>query len=235
MNGRFFRFDTWAVSDRGCVRDINEDQYLVEPSLGVWVVADGMGGHDAGEVASSAIVEHLGTIGIASSAPDLRARFEDRLARANREIQKISRSRNGAVSARRSRRFAYDRSSLALFRRQRSIGQAGRDRAIVARPHGGAGMQTMASYQRKRGPGRAHVITRRSRPPEIMIGHRAGGQIEGATSSSVQRRADRACLVGRDAGRARRQRAARRLREAAATDPVAGRHGQCHHNRGSLP
>ena len=72
MNGRFFRFDTWAVSDKGCVRDINEDQYLAEPLLGVWAVADGMGGHDAGEVASSAIVEHLGTIGIASSAPDLR-------------------------------------------------------------------------------------------------------------------------------------------------------------------
>jgi serine/threonine protein phosphatase PrpC len=97
MNGRFFRFDTWAVSDKGCIRELNEDQYLIEPSLGLWVVADGMGGHDAGEIASTAIVEHLGTIGIASSAPDLRARFEDRLARANREIQSISRSRNNAV------------------------------------------------------------------------------------------------------------------------------------------
>lgn len=97
MNGRRFLFDSWAVSDRGCVRELNEDRFLVEPAMGVWVVADGMGGHDAGEVASSAIVEHMATIGIASSAPDLRSRFEDRLARANDEIQAISRSRDGAV------------------------------------------------------------------------------------------------------------------------------------------
>lgn len=97
MNGRYFRFDTAAVSDKGCVRDLNEDQFLAQPALGIWVVADGMGGHDAGEIASSTIVEYLGTIGIASSAPDLRARFEDRLARANDEIQRISEMRNGAV------------------------------------------------------------------------------------------------------------------------------------------
>lgn len=97
MNGHSFRFDSWAISDRGCVRELNEDRFLLEPDIGVWVVADGMGGHDAGEVASSAIVEHLATIGIASSAPDLRSRFEGRLARANDAIQAISRDRNGAV------------------------------------------------------------------------------------------------------------------------------------------
>lgn len=97
MSKNFYTFDSWGVSDRGCIRDLNEDRYLVEPSIGLWVVADGMGGHDAGEIASSAIVEHLATIGVPSSAPDLRARFEDRLSRANREIQEISRARDGAV------------------------------------------------------------------------------------------------------------------------------------------
>lgn len=91
--------ESFAVSHKGCVRDHNEDNYLVEPRTGLWVVADGMGGHEAGEVASASIVDHLATIGIASSAPDLRARFEDRLSRANAEIRSIARSRGITIGS----------------------------------------------------------------------------------------------------------------------------------------
>ena len=80
-------FDSHGVSHKGCVRELNEDSYLIEPQVGVWAVADGMGGHEAGEMASSSIVEHLATIGIASSPPDLLARFEDRLNKAHVEIR----------------------------------------------------------------------------------------------------------------------------------------------------
>jgi protein phosphatase len=92
-------FESYGVSHKGCVRDHNEDSYLVEPQIGLWVVADGMGGHEAGEVASASIVEHLATIGIASSAPDLRARFEDRLNRAHAEIRRIARSRGVTIGS----------------------------------------------------------------------------------------------------------------------------------------
>ncbi|ESX27163.1 protein phosphatase 2C domain-containing protein [Mesorhizobium sp. C416B] len=92
-------FESYGVSHKGCVRDHNEDSFLVEPRIGLWVVADGMGGHEAGEVASASIVEHLATIGIASSAPDLRARFEDRLNRAHAEIRRISRSRGVTIGS----------------------------------------------------------------------------------------------------------------------------------------
>ncbi|ESW92016.1 protein phosphatase 2C domain-containing protein [Mesorhizobium sp. M0761] len=92
-------FESYGVSHKGCVRDHNEDSFLVEPQIGLWVVADGMGGHEAGEVASASIVEHLATIGIASSAPDLRARFEDRLNRAHAEIRRISRSRGVTIGS----------------------------------------------------------------------------------------------------------------------------------------
>ena len=50
-NIRFF-----AATDVGKVRDHNEDNYLVDKKLALFVVADGMGGHAAGEVASALAV-----------------------------------------------------------------------------------------------------------------------------------------------------------------------------------
>ena len=41
----------------GRVRDHNEDNYIALPEQGLWVVADGMGGHSAGEIASAIAVE----------------------------------------------------------------------------------------------------------------------------------------------------------------------------------
>jgi protein phosphatase len=48
---------SFGVSDRGPVRQINEDCFLADDELSLFVVADGMGGHAAGEVASRLTVE----------------------------------------------------------------------------------------------------------------------------------------------------------------------------------
>ena len=43
----------------GNVRKHNEDNYVANPELGLWLVADGMGGHDSGEVASAIVTETI--------------------------------------------------------------------------------------------------------------------------------------------------------------------------------
>lgn len=48
-----------GLTDSGVKRDHNEDAYGIEKSLGLLFVADGMGGHEAGEVASSLAVEAI--------------------------------------------------------------------------------------------------------------------------------------------------------------------------------
>lgn len=92
-----FHFETGAATDTGRVRDHNEDSFLTLPEVGVWLVADGMGGHHAGDFASRAIAESVASLGRPVSAPDLQARFMDRIARAHQTIQDQSALLNGAT------------------------------------------------------------------------------------------------------------------------------------------
>ena len=54
------RFDHSGRTDVGLRRDHNEDAFLAAPGSGLWVVADGMGGHEFGEWASAVIANMVG-------------------------------------------------------------------------------------------------------------------------------------------------------------------------------
>ncbi|QNH06730.1 serine/threonine-protein phosphatase [Pseudomonas sp. B11D7D] len=63
-------YQSAAYSHVGLVRQINEDAYLERPEAGLWVVADGMGGHAAGDYVSSLIVDSLRNIKASDSLCD---------------------------------------------------------------------------------------------------------------------------------------------------------------------
>ena len=55
-------FKSTAATHVGMVRKLNEDAYTERSDIGVWAVADGMGGHEAGEVASGTITEYINAL-----------------------------------------------------------------------------------------------------------------------------------------------------------------------------
>lgn len=81
-----FSWVSAGATDVGHVRQINEDAYLERADIGLWVVADGMGGHHAGDVASSNIVDILDETKPSDRLSDYVDEVEDRIISANDQL-----------------------------------------------------------------------------------------------------------------------------------------------------
>lgn len=123
-------FTCAARTDVGIVRSGNEDNYLMLADRGLFIVADGMGGHAAGEVASDmavrTIARNLGSLrGL--SADEAAARMSESIRSANGEI--FSRT----VGEQDKRGMGTTVTVLALLPNRYIIGQVGDSRAYLLR------------------------------------------------------------------------------------------------------
>jgi serine/threonine protein phosphatase PrpC len=75
----------------GLVRKLNEDALLAVPGQTLWAVADGMGGHDAGEVASAMVVQALAALAPGPDAQGVAALAIGALQDVNARLLEISR------------------------------------------------------------------------------------------------------------------------------------------------
>ncbi|HEX9705993.1 MAG TPA: Stp1/IreP family PP2C-type Ser/Thr phosphatase [Gemmatimonadales bacterium] len=117
-------------TDVGVIRSGNEDNYLMVPDRGIFVVADGMGGHAAGEVASEMAVRH-----IARELGSLKGLGDEQVAD---RMRAAIRAANGAIFQRTltehdKRGMGTTVTALVLYEGRYLIGQVGDSRAYLLR------------------------------------------------------------------------------------------------------
>ena len=91
------RFESAAVTHPGKVREANEDSHLTRDLAGIWAVADGMGGHACGDVASQMMIEALLAVAPPGSAAELLAQCEACVVDVNERILAMAAERNVVI------------------------------------------------------------------------------------------------------------------------------------------
>lgn len=84
-------------TETGKVRRHNEDSILVRDDVGLWVVADGLGGHAAGDYASQMIVERLARLPRQGSVFDFIEAIEDCMQQVNADLITTARERGSDI------------------------------------------------------------------------------------------------------------------------------------------
>jgi len=85
-------FECVSRTHVGCRRKVNEDALTVRTDRGLWAVADGMGGHEAGDVASSKVSEALLRLPIVYGLDEMVEAAVQALRRVNEELIELASS-----------------------------------------------------------------------------------------------------------------------------------------------
>ena len=86
-------YESASKSHVGMVRQVNEDAFLDLPENRLWVVADGMGGHAAGDYVSSLIVDSLRHVPLGRSLDEYSAALRNDLLRINAAVREETANR----------------------------------------------------------------------------------------------------------------------------------------------
>lgn len=86
MSGQNFSVQSSSATHVGMVRKLNEDSYVSRDEVGLWCVADGMGGHQAGDLASQTVVQALESVPACSEIHDLLEATRSALDEANSKL-----------------------------------------------------------------------------------------------------------------------------------------------------
>jgi len=82
-----YRWWSSCRTNRGRIRQVNEDAFLDRGNIGLWLVADGMGGHARGDVASRLIIEAFDDLTTPSSLAEFAVEVRMRLKQAHRAVK----------------------------------------------------------------------------------------------------------------------------------------------------
>lgn len=110
-----FEWRSSALTNPGLVRKVNEDAFLDAPHLGLWVVADGMGGHQAGDYASRLIVEELEHVKSDAEPDVFLATVENRLQEVNTALFEKAQSSSSTIGSTVVALLAFRRYCLCLW------------------------------------------------------------------------------------------------------------------------
>ena len=79
-------FKSSATTHVGMVRKVNQDSYAERTDIGVWAVADGMGGHEAGEIASATVTDFIKSLEPNGNIEDMLVAVEQSIINANLQL-----------------------------------------------------------------------------------------------------------------------------------------------------
>lgn len=179
------QFRSRAVTHPGMRRDHNEDMFVARPDLGLWAVADGAGGHEAGEVASELIASTLQTIPDMLSAEEMLTQVRLRISAVHAALKETAaRKGEGTIVAStvvvlivRNGYFAclWAGDSRGYLMRDRALQRVTRDHSLVQEL---VDAGELAEHEAEGHP-RANVITRAvGDPAEIVELDKVTGRLE---------------------------------------------------------